>query len=68
MISCQRLLENDVKLILVKLIPVYLECSLSVECYKSSSWKLIGQFCRDVIGYKSRVAFVSCDWLISIRP
>ena len=38
---------------------------LSVECCKSSSWKLIGQFCRDVIGCKSEVAFVSCDWSVS---
>ena len=25
---------------------------------------MIGQFCRDVIGCKTQVAFVSCDWSI----
>ena len=39
---------------------------LFVECYKSGSWKLIGQFCRAVIGCKTQLAFVSCDWSISI--
>ena len=28
--------------------------------------KLI-QFCRDVIGCKTQVAFVGCDWSVSIR-
>ena len=32
----------------------------SVECYlKSDSLKLIGQFCHDVIGCKTQVAFVN---------
>ena len=32
--------------------------SLSVECYKSGTWKLIGQFCQNVIGCQTQVAFV----------
>ena len=28
--------------------------ALSVECSKSGSYKLIGQFCRDVIGCKTQ--------------
>ena len=31
---------------------------LSVEHYKCGSLKLIGQFCYDVIGYKTQVALV----------
>ena len=33
----------------------------------SGSWKLIGQFCRDVVGCKTQAAFVSCNWPVSIR-
>ena len=36
-----------------------------MECFKSDSWKLIGQFCRDVVGCKTQVAFVSCDWSLT---
>ena len=39
---------------------------LSVECCKSGSRKLIGQFCRDVIGCRTQVAFVSSDWSVSM--
>ena len=40
---------------------------LSVECNKSGSWKLMGQYCCDVICCKTQVAFVRCDWSVAIR-
>ena len=43
-----------------------MKSSLSVECFNYGSLKLIGQFCRDVIGCKTQLAFVSSDWLVFV--
>ena len=40
---------------------------LSVECYRSSLCKLVGQCFCDVICCKTQLAFVSCDWSVPIR-
>ena len=47
------------------------ESSKSVVCQSNVislvRKKQIGQFSRDVIGCKTQVALVSCDWSVSIR-
>ena len=42
---------------------------LSVDdVMKSGALKLIGQFCRGVIGCNSRVMFVNIDWPVKVYP
>ena len=39
----------------------------SFECTKSGLCNLTGQFCHHVIGCKTQVAKVYCDWSVLIR-
>ena len=43
------------------------EYLLSLERSEAGSYKLIGQFCRDVIGCKTQVVQVGCHWSVSVH-